>query len=140
MAAKSGRDLLVKIHDGSANFDDANYVVVGGFKSNGFDINGEAVDITSKDSAGFKELLAGAGNLSLSVKGSGVFVDDASFKRVHDHMMAQTHPLCRIEVVGFATYEGDFAISSLSMTGDDGDAISYDVSFDSAGAVTVTHP
>ncbi|MBL4837129.1 MAG: phage major tail protein, TP901-1 family [Kordiimonadaceae bacterium] len=141
MAAKSGRDLLVKIYSGSGDISDAgSYNVVGGFKSNGIDISGEAVDITSKDSGGFKEQLESAGNLSIAVKGSGVFVDDASFKLVHEHMLNQTHPLCLVEVVGFASYMGSFTVSSLSLTGDDGDAISYDISLDSAGVITVTYP
>ncbi len=138
MAAQRGRDLLVKIHDGSASFEDANYIVVGGFKSNGFDMNGESVDITNKDSGGFKELLEGAGTVSLSISGDGVFVDDASFQRVHDHMLARTHPSCKIIVPDFAEYTGPFSIESLSLSGNDNEAVTYNISFVSAGAVAVT--
>jgi TP901-1 family phage major tail protein len=138
MAAQKGRELLLKIHDGSTDFTDAGYSVVGGFKSNSFEMNGEAIDITNKDSGGFKELLEGGGNVSLSVSGDGVFLDDASFQRVHDHLLAQTHPDCKIVIPDFAEYTGKFAISTLSLSGNDGEAVTYNISLDSAGIVTVT--
>ncbi|MFC3051655.1 phage major tail protein, TP901-1 family [Kordiimonas pumila] len=137
MAAQQGRDLLIKIHDGSGDFDDENYVVVGGIKTNSFDISGEAVDITNKDSNGFKELLPGSGNVAVSITGDGVFVDDASFKRVHDHTLARTHPSCRIVVPDFATYTGVFSISKLTLNGNDGEAVTYSIQLNSSGAVTV---
>lgn len=138
MAAQSGRDLLLKIHDGSGSFDDANYAVVGGFKSNNINITAQSVDITNKDSNGFSEMLESAGNISISTGGDGVFVDDASFQRVHDHVLAQTHPDCKLVFPGFAEYTGKFHISSLNITGNDNDAITYAITLESSGVVTVT--
>jgi len=137
MAAQQGRELLLKIHDESNDFADANYIAVGGFTSNNLDINGETIDITTKDSGGFKELLEGGGSVSLSVSGSGVFLDDASFQRVHDHMLAQTHPNCQIIVPDFAKYTGKFAVTRLSLAGADKQAVTYDISLESSGAVTI---
>ncbi len=139
MAAQKGRELLIQIHDGSGDFNDENYVVVGGFKSNGFSIDGEAIDVTNKDSQGFKEALAGAGNISISLTGNGIFVDDESFRRVHEHMVSQTHPQCRVIVPEFARYTGPFAIKSLSMTGNDSEAVTYDISLDSAGVIAISY-
>ncbi|PCI59459.1 MAG: phage major tail protein, TP901-1 family [Kordiimonadales bacterium] len=138
MAAQSGRDLLLKVHDGSGLFDDANYVVVGGFTSNNINITAQSVDITNKDSNGFSEMLESAGNISISAGGDGVFVDDASFQRVHDHVLAQTHPDCKLVLPGFAEYTGKFHISSLNITGNDNQAITYAITLESAGVVTVT--
>jgi len=138
MAAQQGRDLLLKIHDGSAPLPGGAYLAVGGFTSNDFSINGETIDITNKDSGGFKELLEGGGNVSLSISGDGVFLDDESFKRVHDHMLAQTHPECQVIVPDFAEYTGKFAITSLSLTGGNNQAVTYRISLDSAGAIAVS--
>lgn len=139
MAAQKGRDLLIQIHDGSADFNDENYVVVGGFKTNGVTINGDPIDITNKDSQGFKQSLAGAGNISMSLSGDGVFMDDASFRRVHEHMVNQTHPQCRAIIPEFASYTGPFAIGSLQLNGNDQDAVTYTISLDSAGVIDVSY-
>lgn len=130
MAAQKGKDLLLKIHDGTV------YQIVGGFKSNDLTINGEAVDVTTKDNVGFKELLEGAGVRSLSASGDGVFMNDATFAIAHGHVLAGTHPDCEITVPGLGTYTGKFAISSLQMSGGFEGEITYTISLDSAGAIT----
>jgi len=130
MAAQQGKELLLKIHDGT------DYQLIGGFQSNEFSINGETVDVTSKDSAGFKELLDGAGLRSISTNGNGVFMNDAAFTLAHTHVLAGTHPLCEIIVPGFGTYTGPFAITALSMTGAHEGAVTYNITLDSAGPIT----
>lgn len=130
MAAQKGKDLLLKIHDG------IEYQIVGGFKSNDLTINGEAVDVTTKDNVGFKELLEGAGVRSLSASGDGVFMNDATFGIAHGHVLAGTHPECEITVPGLGTYTGKFAISSLQMTGGFEGEVTYSISLDSAGVIT----
>ncbi|MEX0298013.1 MAG: phage major tail protein, TP901-1 family [Kordiimonas sp.] len=139
MAAQKGRELLIQIHDGSGDFNDENYVVVGGFDNNGITMNGEAVEITNKDSQGFKEYLEAAGNVSISLTGGGVFVDDESFRRVHEHMVNQTHPQCRVIVPEFARYTGSFSITSLSVTGNNGAAVTYEIALDSAGVIAIDY-
>jgi len=130
MAAQKGKDLLLKIHDGTA------YQVVGGFRSNSFSINGENIDVTNKGSAGYRELMEGGGIVSVSTSGSGVFLDDLAFKDVHDKVLAQTHADCEITVPDFMTYTGNFAISSLEMSGEHNGEVTYSISLESAGAVT----
>ena len=132
MAAQQGKELLLKIFDGT------DYQLIGGFRSNEFSINGETVDITSKDSAGFKELLDGAGLRSISTSGDGVFLNDAAFTIAHTHLLDGTHPMCEIVVPGFGTYRGPFAITTLSMTGAREDAVTYSIQLESAGQVTFT--
>jgi len=138
MAAQQGRELLLKIHDESEALPGGNYEIIGGFKTNNFGINGQAIDISNKDSNGFKETLEGGGQISLTFDGNGVFLDDAAFKRTHDHMLAQTHPNCIIIIPDFAQYTGKFAITGFTMAGNDGDAISYNISFESTGPIAVT--
>jgi len=129
MAAQKGKDLLLKINDGLV------YQIVGGFKSNDITINGESVDVTTKDNAGFKELLDGAGVRSLSVSGDGVFMNDVMFGLAHGHVLAGTHPDCEITVPGLGTYTGKFAIASLQMSGSFDGEVTYNISLDSAGPI-----
>lgn len=69
MAAQKGKDLLLKIDDGTGLF-----VTVAGLRTRRFTLNAEAVDITHQESTGrWRELLAGAGVRRASVSGAGVF-------------------------------------------------------------------
>ena len=80
MAAQKGKDLLVKMHDGSS------YVTVAGLRSRRIAFNAETVDITHAESAGrWRELLDGAGIKRAGVSGRGLFKDAAT-----DALMRQT--------------------------------------------------
>ena len=73
MAAQKGKDLLIKIHDGSS------YVTVAGLRARRLAFNAETVDITHAESAGrWRELLAGAGVRRASLGGRGLFRDASS--------------------------------------------------------------
>jgi TP901-1 family phage major tail protein len=73
MAAQKGKDLLLRMHDGSG------YITVAGLRSRQIAFNTEPVDVTHAESAGrWRELLAGSGVKRASVSGAGVFKDAAS--------------------------------------------------------------
>ena len=62
MAAQKGSALLLKIGaDASAAAASDTYTTVGGLRSTSITLNQESVDITNKDSANARELLADAG-------------------------------------------------------------------------------
>jgi TP901-1 family phage major tail protein len=130
MSAQKGKELLLQVNDGNGT-----YETVGGFKSNNIDINGQAVDITNKDSGGFKESLDGGGTVSLSTTASGVFLDDASFARVHDAALNNAHLDCRITVPDFMIYTGPFMVTTLGLDGGTEDAVSYNINLESAGPI-----
>lgn len=131
MSAQKGKELLLQVNDGTGT-----YETVGGFTSNSFDIGGQAVDITNKDSGVFKEALSGAGLVTISTSASGVFMDDASFERVHAAAIANTHLDCRITLPDFMTYTGPFIVSTLGISGEMEGAVTYSINLDSAGTIT----
>ena len=133
MPAQKGRELLLQVEDGSGG-----YETVGGFTSNSFNINGAPVDITNKDSAGFKESLNGGSTISISTNGNGVFMDDDGFQRVHDAAISNAHLNARIIVPDFMHYVGPFIVSSLDLTGDTDGAVNYSIQLESAGAIAAT--
>jgi len=133
MSAQKGKELLLQVNDGTGT-----YKTVGGFKTNNFTVNGNKVDVTTKDSNGFKEYLDGGINVSISTSASGVFMGDDEFETIHAAALAGTHLDCKITIPGFMTYTGPFVVSSLTMAGDDETAVTYDMDVESAGAfVTV---
>lgn len=133
MSAQKGKELLLQVDDGASG-----YETIGGFTSNEFSINGNAVDATTKDSAGFKEMLDGGGLVSIRTGGNGIFVSGDGYATVHDAVLAGTHLDCRIVMPGFMNYTGPFIVTTLSVSGGTEDAITYDISLDSAGPITAT--
>jgi TP901-1 family phage major tail protein len=68
MAAEKGSAFLLKVGDGGSP---PAYATIGGMRTTQLSVNGEAVNVTSKDSGGWRELLSGAGVRSVSVAASG---------------------------------------------------------------------
>lgn len=134
MTAQKGRDLLLKIDDGTGVFQ-----TVAGLRTQRLALNADPVDITHAESAGrWRELLAGAGPRRASLAGSGVFKDAAS-----DMMMRQVFfdGLIRnwqIVLPGFGIVQGPFQISSLDWRGDHTAEVTFEIALESAGALTFT--
>jgi TP901-1 family phage major tail protein len=135
MAAQSGSDFLLKMGDGGGP---EAFTVVGGFRSNSFNINNETIDITNKGSAGVRELMPGQGIQSFSASGSGVFVDDVQFGLTHTAVQNKTADNWQVEIPDFGTWEGPFMITSLEVGGEHNGEMTYSISLESAGALTFT--
>jgi TP901-1 family phage major tail protein len=69
MGAEKGSAFLLKIGDGA---NPPIFATVAELRTTQMSVNGDAVNITSKDSGGCRELLSGAGVRSVSVAGSGL--------------------------------------------------------------------
>jgi len=79
MAAEKGSAFLLKIGNGASPLV---YATVAGMRTTQLSVNGEAVNVTSKDSGGWRELLSGAGIRSVSVAASGIFTGSAAEGRI----------------------------------------------------------
>ncbi len=95
-------------------------------------------EITSKDSAGNKEILEGL--KSFGGSGSGYFAEDAAygFEDLYDVYTARTAVTVRwtTSVTGDTYYEGSALITSLSRTDGLEESSTFEVSFEGTGAVT----
>lgn len=131
MAAQKGKDLLLKIHDGTG------FVTVAGLRSRQIAFNAEAVDVTHAESAGrWRELLAGAGVKRASVAGSGVFKDGASDALIRQSFFDGTLRNAQIVVPDFGTLAGPFQITSLEFAGEHDREVTFDIALESAGEIT----
>ncbi|HEX9948093.1 MAG TPA: phage tail tube protein, partial [Allosphingosinicella sp.] len=70
MGAEKGSAFLLKVANGA---EPPVFSTVAGMRTTQMSVNGEAVNVTSKDSGGWRELLSGAGVRSVSVAASGIF-------------------------------------------------------------------
>lgn len=131
MAAQKGKDLLVKIHDGSA------FVTVAGLRTRRLAFNAETVDITHAESTDrWRELLEGAGVKRASVAGRGLFKDaatDTLMRQVFFDGMLKTY---QIVIPDFGAIEGAFQIVSLEFAGEHNGEVTYELALESAGALT----
>src|SRR5438874_13415937 len=133
MAAQKGKDLLVKIADG------ASFVTVAGLRARRLSFNAETVDVTHAESAGrWRELLEGAGIKRAAVAGRGLFKDAATDTLMRQTFFDGTLKNYQIVIPDFGTIEGIFQIVSLEFAGEHNGEVTYELSLESAGALTFT--
>jgi TP901-1 family phage major tail protein len=130
MGAQKGKDLLLKINNGSV------YVTVAGLRSRRIAFNAEIVDVTHAESVDrWRELLAGAGVKRASVSGRGLFKDAASDALVRQAFFDGAISHCQIVVPDFGIISGLFQIASLEFSGEHNGEVIFDLALESAGAL-----
>ncbi len=134
MGAQSGKDLLIKLDMTG----DGSFETLAGLRASRITFNAETIEVTSLDSGGWRELLAGAGMRSAAIAGSGVFKDEATDERARAIFFAADTPQFQVIIPAFGTVQGAFQITSLEYAGNyDGEA-TYALAFASAGALSFT--
>ena len=135
MTAQKGKDLLLKLDsDGSGT-----YVTVAGLRTKTFTINASTVDITTSESAGrWRELLDSAGEQHARLTGKGIFKNAQSDVVLQQLAYAGTIRNWQIVVPGFGTVTGLFQIATLEYTGHHNNEVGFDITMESAGALTFT--
>ncbi|HET7191634.1 MAG TPA: phage major tail protein, TP901-1 family [Pseudolabrys sp.] len=131
MTAQKGKDLLVKIADGTG------FTTVAGLRTRRLAFNAETVDVTHAESANrWRELLDGAGIKRAAVSGRGLFKDAST-----DMLMRQTFfdgavVSYQIVIPSFGTVQGPFQVTSLEFAGEHNGEVTYDMALESAGELT----
>ena len=134
MTAQKGKDLLLKLDDGSGSF-----VAVAGLRTRRLTFNAETVDVTDSDSAGqWRELLAGAGLRRASLNGTGIFKDAAADETVRAAFFAGDIRSWQVVIPAFGTLQGAFQITSLDYRGDYNGEVTFEIAVESAGALAFT--
>ena len=133
MAAQKGKDLLLKVHDGTG------FSTVAGLRSRTLAFDAQSVDVTHADSAGrWRELLDGAGVKRASVSGSGVFKDAASDALVRQLFFSGALASCQVVIPDFGTVTGPFQITALEIAAEHDREVTFDLTLESAGELAFT--
>ncbi len=132
MPAEKGSAFLLKVGDGA---DPLIFTTVAGLRTTQLSVNGQAVTITTKDSGGWRELLSGAGERSVSVSGAGVFTGSAAETRIKANALAGTIDYYRLSFESGETLTGRFLVTRLDYAGDYNGERSYTLQLESSGAV-----
>ena len=134
MAAQKGKDVLLKVDDGTGSF-----ISIAGLRTRRLTFNAQSVDVTNSDSAGrWRELLEGAGVRHASLNGTGVFKDQTSDITCRQLFFDGSIRNWQLVIPAFGTIAGLFQMVSLDYRGDHAGEVTFDMSMESAGALTFT--
>ena len=133
MSAQKGSAFLLKVGNGG---NPPVFATVAGMRTTQMSVNGEAVNVTSKDSGGWRELLSGAGVRSVSVGASGIFTGSAAELRLKSNALSGTTDDYELSFEGGERLQGRFLVARLDYSGDYNGERNYALSLESAGPVT----
>lgn len=132
MSAEKGSAFLLKVGDGGAQ---PAYATVAGMRTTQMSVNGEAVNVTCKDSAGWRELLSGAGVRSVSVSASGIFTGSVAETRIKSNALGGLLDDYELSFESGERMRGRFLVARLDYSGDYNGERTYSLSLESSGEV-----
>ncbi len=107
-----------------------------GLRAREIAFNAESGDVNHAEFAGrWRELLAGAGVRRAGITGSGVFKDEASDALVRQTFFDGAIRAWQVIFPDFGRIEGPFQITSLEYRGDHAGEVTFEMAFESAGAL-----
>ncbi len=132
MGAEKGSAFLLKIGNGGSP---PAYATVAGMRTTQMSVNGEAVNVTSKDSGGWRELLSGAGVRSVSVGASGIFTGSGAEVRLKGNALSGVLDDYELSFESGERMRGRFLVTRLDYAGDYNGERTYALNLESSGAV-----
>jgi len=111
--------------------------VIAGARTDSLTINNEPIDITDKDDAGWRTMLADVGVRSVDAEVEGV-LDDASLIAISVGTATSILQAWTIEIQGLGSFTGNWHLASLAITGEQADAVTFTASIQSSGTITWT--
>ncbi len=132
MPVEKGSAFLLKVGDGASP---PAFATAAGLRTTQLSVNGQAVEVTSKDSGGWRELLSGAGVRSVSVAAAGVFTGSPAEVRIRGSVLTGTVDDYRLTFESGETMTGRFLVTRLDYAGDFNGERSYTLALESAGPV-----
>jgi TP901-1 family phage major tail protein len=140
MAIFNGTDLVLKVQAVNGAADEFKLMHS---TSCSLSLNADTIDISTKDSLGFRDLLGGQKSFSLSADGLMDFASTGSTTdpdELFTNMMNRTSVTFTfaLDVQSGYKYTGSAFITSLEVSGGVEDAPTYSVSLEGTGAITQT--
>ena len=132
MGAEKGSAFLLKVGNGAQP---PVFATVAGMRTTQLSVNGEAVNVTSKDSGGWRELLSGAGVRSVSVAASGIFTGSAAETKLKTNALAGLVDDYELSCESGEKLRGRFLVTRLDYSGDYNGERNYALSLESSGEV-----
>ncbi len=132
-SARTGRSLL--LYDGTGG----GATLIAAMRTTSFTIQGATVDVTDKSSTGqYRELLAGAGVVSVSVSARGLLSGSTQTQTLVTRAISRTVDSYKIAFDNGDTLEGPFQLVQFEAAGNYNDEQTYQLSLESGGSLTFT--
>lgn len=135
MAELKGRLFLLKLGDGATA---ETFTTIAGLLTTDVSMSQEAVEVTTKDSAPHRKLVADTGTRSMSISATGVFQDDAALASVRSAWANGTLNNYQLVYGNGDKLEGAFLVTAFSENGAHNGAMQYSMTLESSGAVPFT--
>lgn len=119
--------------------DDSTYNTIGHTTSSSLSFSLDTPEATSKDSGGYREVIAGTRSLEISFDGLVAYDDTVDIDTLIGHANSRTKIYARFgtTVTGDTTYTSQGFLSSIEYTADSEAPITYSGTFTSSGSVTI---
>jgi TP901-1 family phage major tail protein len=138
MAIFNGTDLILKVSPSNGG----TAVKLMHSQTVSLSVNTDTIDISTKDSAGFRDLIGGQKSFSLSADGLMDFAtggSDTELDELFTQMLARTAVTFVFGIADASAYNmsGSGFITSIEVSGGTEDAPTYSVSIEGTGTLTV---
>lgn len=134
MAKGKGQLFLLQVESATAG----TYLTVAGLRGTTLSGKQQAVDVTSKDSPGFRELLEGAGFMQFTASGSGVFDSGTAHERVLTVFMGKQIKNWQVIRASGDKFTGPMLVTELEYAGNHDGEETYSLTLESAGVIAFT--
>ena len=132
MPAQKGKLVLLKV-DTTGGVPPLSFTTIAGLRTNTWTVNGEDVDVTTKDDDGWQQRLSGAGIRSITISATGIFQDSVIEETVRQWAFDQTINWFQVTFENGDTLECQFQIFNYERTGDFDGAEQYALTLNSHG-------
>ena len=132
----AGKDFIVK--RGNADGPPETFTTVAAMRSTSMTLNGETVDVTTKDDMPWRQLLAGAGVKTMSLSLGGMSTDSATLENLKQDFFDDVHSNYQLINGLGETFAGKFQIASIEESGEYNGAVQFTISLESADEITFT--
>lgn len=137
-AANAGTGAIDFTDTGSGTHTVHGITTLAGMRSTAFTLSNEMVEITNKDSAGARSLLANAGVQALSLPAAGVFTDAAIEEIVRGYAFADSINRFHLFLGNGDTLSADFKVANYERGGEYNGEETYSLTLESSGSITYT--
>jgi TP901-1 family phage major tail protein len=132
-SARQGRNFLLADGTGTGA------AALAALRATSFTVQGGAVDVTDKSSAGgFRELLGSAGTVSVSISARGLMSGSTQTQSLLSRTLARSLDSYRLSFDNGDVLEGPFQIVQFEAAGNYNDEQTYQLALESAGSLSFT--
>jgi TP901-1 family phage major tail protein len=135
MSAGKGSLVLIKIGNGGSP---ETFETIGGMRTTRMVINNQLLDSSNRESGPWRKLMGSAGIQSMTISGSGIFVDSNSEEAVRLCAFAASISNYKLYFANGDALTGAFYITSYQRSGEHDDSETYALVLSSAGPIEFT--